>query len=112
MAPNTESNRREEEDEAAETQLVDENEDILIADLLEENSSYITKKQHKQKADTERLNLYTVSTRQTKHIESKMRLMNDRQQEIFYAVRKWCLLKSQGKHPDPIHILVHSSGGC
>ncbi len=40
-----------------------------------------------------------------------LRSLNEKQTEIFYKVRNWCLAKVQGENPDPFHVFISGPGG-
>ncbi|XP_073681681.1 uncharacterized protein [Garra rufa] len=40
-----------------------------------------------------------------------LRSLNDKQSQIFYKVRQWCLGKVQGENPDPFHVFISGPGG-
>ncbi len=40
-----------------------------------------------------------------------LRSLNEKQSEIFYKVRNWCLAKVQGENPDPFHVFISGPGG-
>uniref|UniRef100_A0A9J7WX60 ATP-dependent DNA helicase n=1 Tax=Cyprinus carpio carpio TaxID=630221 RepID=A0A9J7WX60_CYPCA len=40
-----------------------------------------------------------------------LRSLNDKQSQIFYKVRQWCLAKVQGENPDPFHVFISGPGG-
>nr|XP_021334689.1 uncharacterized protein LOC110440049 [Danio rerio]XP_021334690.1 uncharacterized protein LOC110440049 [Danio rerio] len=40
-----------------------------------------------------------------------MRSLNEKQSQIFYKVRQWCLAKVQGENPDPFHVFISGPGG-
>jgi len=40
-----------------------------------------------------------------------LRSLNEKQSQIFYKVRQWCLAKVQGENPDPFHVFISGPGG-
>ncbi|XP_056598318.1 uncharacterized protein LOC130416992 [Triplophysa dalaica] len=40
-----------------------------------------------------------------------LRSLNEKQSQIFYKVRQWCLAKVQGESPDPFHLFISGPGG-
>ncbi|XP_026121918.1 uncharacterized protein LOC113104784, partial [Carassius auratus] len=40
-----------------------------------------------------------------------LRSLNEKQSQIFYKVRQWCLAKVQGENPEPFHVFISGPGG-
>uniref|UniRef100_UPI00358E7FB6 uncharacterized protein n=1 Tax=Myxine glutinosa TaxID=7769 RepID=UPI00358E7FB6 len=76
----------------------DPQEDIDIPDLLKEEkkSCSIEIRQSIVKKD---------------EAENLLRCLNEKQREIFYAVREWCLNKRNGNEPKPFHVFVTGGAG-
>uniref|UniRef100_UPI00358FEAD2 uncharacterized protein n=1 Tax=Myxine glutinosa TaxID=7769 RepID=UPI00358FEAD2 len=76
----------------------DPQEDIDIPDLLKEEkkSCSIEIRQSIVKKD---------------EAENLLRCLNEKQREIFYAVREWCLNKRNGNEPKPFHLFVTGGAG-
>ncbi|XP_072562264.1 uncharacterized protein [Paramormyrops kingsleyae] len=40
-----------------------------------------------------------------------LRSLNNKQSEIFYKIRNWCLQKARGENPEPFHVFISGPGG-
>ena len=47
----------------------------------------------------------------TRSVTPLLKCMNERQQQVFYTIRKWCLDKVNGLNPDPFHIFLSGAAG-
>ena len=40
-----------------------------------------------------------------------IRSLNDKQQQVFYKIRQWCLDKVNGKQSQPFHVFITGGAG-
>jgi DNA replication protein DnaC/predicted peroxiredoxin len=97
VAPQTEQNRIDAEDEIAQT--IDEIE--LGADGVVEL----------KEAPTKIVSLCSVELTKEAAIQPMLKHMNEKQKKIFYSIRQWALDKVNGNNPDPIFLHISGGGG-
>ncbi|VDI56035.1 Hypothetical predicted protein [Mytilus galloprovincialis] len=97
LCPEAEVNRRECIDEGKVTSVIEE--DLSIPDLNNEKSS-----------SSVGTNLLSVSLTKNEIIP-RLRSLNVKQRRILYKVRDWCIQKSNGKTPEPLHLFITGGAG-
>ncbi|XP_063436532.1 uncharacterized protein LOC134717961 [Mytilus trossulus] len=97
LCPEAEVNRRECIDEGKISSVIEE--DLSIPDLNNETSS-----------SSVGTNLLSVSLTKNEIIP-RLRSLNLKQRRILYKVRDWCIQKSNGKTPEPLHLFLTGGAG-
>ncbi|CAG2225843.1 unnamed protein product [Mytilus edulis] len=97
LCPEAEVNRRECIDEGKVSSVIEE--DLSIPDLNNETSS-----------SSVGTNLLSVSLTKNEIIP-RLRSLNVKQRRILYKVRDWCIQKSNGKTPEPLHLFITGGAG-
>ncbi|XP_071142171.1 uncharacterized protein [Mytilus edulis] len=102
IAPEAEAERLEIEMEKP-VKIPEENED------LPEFDTFVSEKSHSSN-QSQLVELKKPKTTENE-IRSSVRQLNEKQQEIYYEIRKWCIDVTLNKEPEPFHLFLTGGAG-
>ena len=104
IAPGMEQQRNDEETEQLMNSLVEDDELIEEIDWPSDSNTV-------QQCGSSAADIQIDSTVHKQNMDEQLQMLNEQQQNIFYAVRKWCIRKVNEESVDPFFIFVNGSAG-